>query len=206
MANETEPKELSDLIARAQQRDEAAMNELVRAYSQRLLESIRSELGDHLRMRLESQDIMQQVYLDALRHIDQFVDRGHDSFFRWLRRIAVNRICDVDRRAFQTVKRGAEVRAADLGAQDASMLGLLDALAGSVTSPSAAADFADRIRLLRQALDQLSEDHRRVIQLRYLSQLNVADTAAKMGRTERAVRSLCVRALIRLRELLGDAI
>jgi DNA-directed RNA polymerase specialized sigma24 family protein len=55
-------------------------------------------------------------------------------------------------------------------------------------------------------VEGLSDDQRQVIELRYLSQLNVAETAAKMDRSERAVRSLCVRALIRLRELLDDAI
>jgi RNA polymerase sigma-70 factor (ECF subfamily) len=200
-----EPEKLEDLIARARLRDEAALTELLQVHAQRLLESVRTELGDRLRRRLESQDIMQQVYLDALNSIDQFVDRGHDSFFAWLRRIALNRICDVDRKAFQTVKRGGELRAADLGG-DASLAPLLEALAASGTSPSMAADRTDRQRLLRGALEQLSEDQREVIQLRYLRQLSVTETAAKMDRSERAVRSLCVRALIRLRELLGDAV
>ncbi len=200
-----ERDKLSSLIDRARQRDEAAMAELLNVHAQRLLESVRAELGDRVRQRLESQDVMQQVYLDALRDIDQFVERGHDSFFSWLRRIAVNRICDVDRKQFRTAKRGAEVRAADL-ARDASMVRLLDELAGTMTSPSAAADLGDRILLLQRSLDRLNEDHREAIRLRYLSQLSVAETAAKMGRSERAIRSLCVRALINLRELLGDVI
>lgn len=193
------------LIDRARAGDEAALTALLQAHTEQLLASIRDELGVRLRQRLESQDIMQQVYLDALTHIDQFVDRGQDSFFAWLRRIAVNRICDVDRKAFQTIKRGREVRAGDLG-RDESLAPLFDALAGSVTSPSRAAARADGDKLLRYALDQLSDDQREVIELRYLQQLSVPETAAKMDRTERAVRSLCVRALIRLRELLGDVI
>ena len=200
-----EPDKLAQLVARARGHDEKALSELLHLHSDRLLESVRAELGDRVRQRLESQDVMQQVYVDALESIDRFVDRGYDSFFAWLRRIAVNRICDADRRAFRTVKRGGECRAADLG-DDASMLHLLDHLAGSATSPSSAADFADRVRLLRRSLEQLTEDQREVIRLRYLRQLNVAETAATMDRSERAVRSLCVRALIRLRELLGDAI
>lgn len=200
-----QPDNLDGLIARARQRDEAALTELLQAHAQRLLDSIRAELGDRLRQRLESQDVVQQVYVDVLNSIDQFVDRGHDSFFAWLRRIALNRICDVDRQAFQTLKRAGEVRAGDLGHDD-SLNPLFDALAGSLTSPSRAADRGNRGRLLRRALDQLSPDQREVIDLRYLRQLSVAETAAKMDRTERAVRSLCVRALIRLRELLGDAV
>lgn len=34
----------------------------------------------------------------------------------------MNRICDIDRKAFQTVKRGGEVRAADLGHEEAESL------------------------------------------------------------------------------------
>jgi len=47
---------------------------------QRLLDSVSSELGERLRQRLESQDIMQQVYMDALNNINQFTDRGRGSF------------------------------------------------------------------------------------------------------------------------------
>lgn len=197
--------QLTPLIERARQRDETALSELFKAHTQRLLESIRADLGDRLRQRLESQDVMQQVYLDALNNIDRFEGRGRDSFFAWLRRIALNRICDVDRKAFKTVKRGGEMRAADLGSHT-SAVRLLDQLAGTITSPSMKADFADRVMALQGALDELSDDHRQVISLRYINQLNVAETAAKMDRSERAVRSLCARALIRLRELLGDAI
>ena len=200
----TELDNSGTLIAQAQAGDEAALSQLFQAHTERLLDSVRAELGDHLRQRLESQDVMQQVYLDALDNIDKFVDRGHDSFFAWLRRIALNRICDVHRRE-STAKRSPELRAADLGV-DASMAKLLDDVAGSLTSPSMAANTAERVRHLQQALDALSGDQREAIRLRYLNQLNVAETAAKMERSERAVRSLCVRALIRLRELLGDAI
>lgn len=199
------PDTTEQLIARARRHDEQALNELLDRHTQRLLDSIRAELGGRVRQRLESQDVMQQVYLDALRDIDRFEDRGKDSFYHWLRRIAVNRICDVDRKAFKTAKRRGELRAADLG-RDASMMGLLDAMGGTVTRPSMAAGLDERVGLLKGALEKLSDDQREVIELRYLTQLNVAETAARMDRTQRAVRSLSVRALIRLRELLGDAI
>jgi len=194
-----------DLIHRAQQRDEGALEQLLKANTQRLLISVRAELGQRVRQRLESQDVMQQVYLDALQNIDNFENWGPDSFFQWLRRIAINRICDVDRKAFKTKKRAGELREGDLG-RDESMVQLLDLLGGSVTTPSLAAGLPERVNLLRRSLEQLSEDQCEVIQLRYINQLNVAETAAKMGKSEQAVRSLCARTLIRLRELLGDAI
>ncbi len=199
------PDSLRDLIDRARGRDEEALEQLLSVHAQRLLESVRAELGERLRRRLESQDVMQQVYLDALRDIERFENRGDDAFFQWLRRIAINRICDADRRGFQAAKRRGEVRAADLG-PDGSMAGLIEAIREPGARPSLAAGLGEEVALLERALGQLSEEHRQVIELRYFRQLNVAETAARMERSERAVRSLCVRALIRLRELLGDAI
>lgn len=203
----SEPDEGMDaLVEQARQGDEAAMERLLAAHTDRLLTSVRAELGAKLRQRLESQDVMQQVYLDALTNINNFVDQGHDSFFRWLRRIAVNRIVDANRRAFKTVKRGAEKRAADVIRDDASMVNLLDALPVSQCGPVTQADRADRVGLVREALQRLAEDQREALCMRYLQQLSVEETARRMNKTDRAVRSLCVRALIRLREILGDAI
>ncbi|MFH0946619.1 MAG: sigma-70 family RNA polymerase sigma factor [Planctomycetota bacterium] len=195
--------EMDALIDRARHRDKAAMTELFDACSQRLLESVRAELGERVRQRLESRDVMQQVYLDALGSIDQFVDRGNDAFFQWLRRIAVNRICDADRRSFRTERRGAELRAADVAGRTAMDM-LFAQVSGSITSPSGVAGRADSVQRLSQALEKLGADQQQAIRLRYLSQLSVAETAERMDRSEKAVRSLCVRALIQLREVLGE--
>ena len=65
-------------------------------------------------------------------------------------------------------------------------------------------DRARSVQRLSQALEQLGADQQQAIRLRYLSQLSVAETAERMDRSEKAIRSLCVRALIRLREFLGE--
>jgi RNA polymerase sigma-70 factor (ECF subfamily) len=192
----------SDLLQRAQAGDEAALARLLERHSARLLDCVRSELGDRLRQRLESQDVMQQVFVDALRSIDRFEQRGSDAFFAWLRQIARNRICDVDR-GLRTARRQGGLRLGDLG-DDASALRLLENLEGSVTSPSMRADRTDQIRRLERALNELGQDQREAIVLRYFDGLDVAAAAAAMGRSERAVRGLCVRALVHLRELLHD--
>lgn len=207
--------EAENLIVNAKNGDEQALTELFKAYKDQLLESIRVELGEKLRQRLESQDIMQQVYIDALTYINHFEQnreegiegregRG-DPFFAWLKKIAINRICDVDRQAFRTQKRGGEVRSADLNL-DASINMLFGEIGGSMTSPSGVVNRSERVEKLKDAMARLSEEHRLVLELRYFNQLNVAETAAKMEKTERAVRSMCVRAIIRLRDLLGDAV
>lgn len=202
--DELEHQQDGDLIDRARRGEESALSILIRRNAERLLRSIRAELGNRLRQRLSSEDVVQEVYLDVLGGIRDFEARGDDAFFRWLRAIALNRIRDADRREFRTLKRGPELRDADL--DDASMAGLFDRLAGSRTTPSGRADRDDRTARLRAALERLGADQREAIQLRYLRHLDVPETAARMDRSERAVRSLCVRALIRLREILGDAV
>lgn len=195
-----------ELIAAARGGDEAALDTLLRAHAERLLISVRAELGKRLRQRLESQDVVQQVYVDVLKNIDRFVDTGRDSFFRWLRTIALHRICDIDRQSFKSAKRRGEVRIADVERMEASAVELLERFPASVTGPLTAVGRAERLGLLRKALEQLSEDHREVIRLRFLNQLSVEETAAEMERSEAAVRSLCTRAVIRLEELLGHVL
>jgi len=201
-----ERHENRELIRRAREGDAAAMERLVELHADRLRRFIREELGERLRRRMESRDVMQQVCLDALRGLERFTERGPDSFYLWLRAIALNRIRDEDRRAFQAKKRAGEVRSADLPAGEGAMAGLLERVSGSVTTPSRAADRAERLRLLEEALQRLLPDHREVLRHRYLLQRSVAETARAMGRSEQAVRSLCVRALLRLRELLADKV
>ena len=58
---------------------------LIRRHNQRLYRTIRAILRDDR----DVEDVMQQAYVDAYRHLDQF--RGTAKFSTWLTRIAVNR-------------------------------------------------------------------------------------------------------------------
>ncbi|MDQ0992784.1 SigE family RNA polymerase sigma factor [Streptomyces sp. V3I7] len=78
---------------------------------------------------------------------------------------------------------------------------VLPDLPGSDTS----ADAPLRLTLL-QALGQLQAKDRAVIVLRYWEDRSIEETAAAMDTSSAAVRTRCVRALARLRGLLGDAL
>ncbi|MCK7621782.1 SigE family RNA polymerase sigma factor [Streptomyces sp. RS10V-4] len=58
--------------------------------------------------------------------------------------------------------------------------------------------------VLMDALGQLPAKDRAVIVLRYWEDRSIADTAEVLGASSAAVRTRCVRALGRLRELLGE--
>ena len=58
--------------------------------------------------------------------------------------------------------------------------------------------------VLQKALDQLGEDQREVIVLRFISGLHLAETAQTLNRSEDAVKGLQHRALMALRKILSD--
>jgi RNA polymerase sigma-70 factor (ECF subfamily) len=61
------------------------------------------------------------------------------------------------------------------------------------------------MQAIRTAMNELPEEYRRAIELRYFDGYSVEETAVLMGRTTGAVRGLVDRARKQLRESLGRA-
>lgn len=74
-----------------------------------------------------------------------------------------------------------------------------------VPGPDAGGDAPLRLTLL-EALGRLSAKDRAVVVLRYWEDRSIEETASAMNTSSAAVRTRCVRALARLRLLLGDAL
>src|SRR5262249_52353324 len=87
---------------------------------------------------------------------------------------------------------------------DDSLLELAGRLATSETSPSGKV-VREELRLrVQQALLQLGRRDREILVLRYLEQLSTAECAAVLGISEGAVKVRPLRALQRMRAVLGD--
>src|SRR5690349_15020727 len=71
------------LVSRLRAKDTAAFEQLMRRYNQRLYRLARSIL----RNEGEAEDVVQQAYLSAFAHLDEF--RGDARFGTWLTRIAI---------------------------------------------------------------------------------------------------------------------
>ncbi|MFI9600606.1 SigE family RNA polymerase sigma factor [Streptomyces sp. NPDC052043] len=74
-----------------------------------------------------------------------------------------------------------------------------------VPEPRTGGDTPLRLTLL-EALGQLSAKDRAVVVLRYWEDRSIEETAAALDASSAAVRTRCVRALARLRALLGDSL
>jgi RNA polymerase sigma-70 factor (ECF subfamily) len=172
------------LWTKARAGDRAAYDRLFTLHAERALLFIRARLGAELRNRVEPQDVLQEAYLAAHCGFAQFEYTDDGSFLRWLCRIIDNRIRDMGD-YFSARKR----QAVALPRSDP-------------TGPSTALDRAEHRARVAGALDQLSDDHRQVILLRYFEGLSAEETGARMNRTAGAIRKLTARALVELGNLL----
>jgi len=192
------------LVERAQSGDAAAMNELFARHYQIMVEMARRRLGPRLRQREDPDDLAQTTFREAVRDFSSYGYRGEGSLLRWLIQILQNKIRD--RAEFYSAgKRDlSKERSMDGGSDDDSPGYELSSDDLSITRQ---VQRDENYHLLREALTELTEDHRMAIQLVFFQGLSLRDAGNQMGgRSEDAVRMMLRRAEGRLGELLKRSI
>lgn len=175
------------LVDRAQRGDRQAFDELVLDHRDRLLAFISTRLGAGLRQRLEPEDVLQDVLLRAYESIERFEWRGSAALFSWLAGIAEFRIRDLSRAHQRRPQLPLEIDPA-----------------GDEISPSRHFRREERFDRLEQALERLTDDHKRVIRLARIEKLPVSEIARRMDRSPSAIRHLLLRATEKLRDSFGE--
>ena len=174
-------KQAAELVALAQQGDSTAFAELYETYSPLIFR--------FLRRRMEGsdeivEDLTEDVFVKLYEKLDRYVDRGV-PFTAWLYRMAHNCMIDYVRKlprySEQSLDAVVDVPEQGTGSEYGQVL--------------------DR-QAIEPALARLTPEQRQTVELRFLSGLNVAETAAAMGRSEDAVKKLQARALVNLRRSL----
>ena len=150
----------------------------------RLLARIRLMMGPAAAKVAETADFFQELCVEALRDQASVPLDDERATLRWLTAAARNNLRDEQRRrrerafaAFSDTLTGPE---------------------GDDTSPSSAAARAERAGRVAEALEELSDEHRAIVELRDLDGLSFRAAGERLGRSEEAARKLHVRALIQL--------
>ena len=167
---------------RAAQRDRAAFGALYRRYVDRVYGYCFYLLGDHH----DAEDVTERTFVAALGAIDGFRDEGA-TFRAWLFRIAHNELAN----ALRSRQRHQAAALAAVAEPPAH------------TDPAGLFSLAEEARGLRRALEQLPDDRRQVVVLRFVDGLSAREIGAVLGRSEGAVRVLQHRALRQLAEMLA---
>jgi RNA polymerase sigma-70 factor (ECF subfamily) len=156
-------------------------------YRERLLSVIYLRMGPDLRARMDPEDVLQEVAIEAMNSWHTLEDEKNVG--AWLVVLARRKIARILRDqvgvAARDPRRERHVK---------TEFPLSDRRSGPVT----AADRKDRLLLLEAALERLADDHREVLLLTRIEGLPVRDVAERMGRSENAIHLLLGRALKRL--------
>jgi len=186
-----EKLEDEEVVARVRAGETALFEILMRRHNQRLYRAVRSIL----RAEQDIDDVMQQAYLSAYSHLDQF--EGRARFATWLTRIGVNEALGRAR------KRRANV--GNLIADDeGNEVGAI-ALENPGPSPERTTFAAELRGLLEAAIDTLPLGYREVFMLREVEGLTTSETAASLDLSEEAVKTRLHRARGLIRDRLYEA-
>jgi RNA polymerase sigma-70 factor (ECF subfamily) len=149
--------------------------------------------------------VVQEALADAAVKLADYARSRPLPFYPWLRQLAWDRLIDLHRRHIKAGKRSVTREEPDaLRLPDESAAELAARLVHLGSSPSTHVLREELRQRVRQALERLAPGDRQVLVLRHLEQLSTADAAVVLGISEGAFKSRHLRALQRLRTLLGD--
>jgi RNA polymerase sigma-70 factor (ECF subfamily) len=162
-------------------------------------------LDRRVRRRVSASDIIQDAFIEALKRLSKYVNDPKVPLFLWVRRVIADKLYDVHRKHLGA--KGRDVRreeAWEHGAAgpQASSVVLARKLAAEMTSPSRAAEEAERRKRVADALERLDPLDREVIALRAFELLSASEAAGVLGIQPAALRQRYWRALRRLKALL----
>ncbi len=176
-----------ELAARIRRGDTALYEVLMRRYNQRLYRVARAIV----RNDAEAEDVVQQAFVNAYRHFDQFAQKAKLS--TWMTKIAVYEALARVRK-----RERAAVTAFDESAEET----MKASVASSPLDPERQALTAELRVLLEQAIDGLPERYRSVFVLREVEGLTTAEAADCLDITEENVKTRLHRAKAMLRDTL----
>ena len=176
----SEQDEEAQLIARAQESDRAAWDEIFQRHYHRVYVFVFCRVGDVT----AAEDLTADVFVEAWKGIDRFSYRGV-PLIAWLYRIAHNLLAD-----FLEKRRKSRTQPLEEGPRE-------------VADPRDEAESVALWDMVSNAFKKLTREQQMVLVSRFLEGLSVAETAALLGKNENAVKALEFRALKSVRKILG---
>jgi RNA polymerase sigma-70 factor (ECF subfamily) len=183
----------TSLVERSGTGDQTAFEALMRRYNGKLFRIARSIVRDDS----DAEDVLQDAYIDAYRHIHDF--RGDAHVGTWLTRIVINQALMRMRKARRrsVIVPFREPRKDDGHGPD------LDVADDRSESPSSQVLRGEIREILERRIDELPLSFRTVFIMREVEDMSVPETAECLGISPATVRTRLFRARALLRESLA---
>jgi RNA polymerase sigma-70 factor, ECF subfamily len=201
--NSTETKRLLKRVAEG---DQESWGALLTRHEEKLRRMVDFRLDLRLRGRIDPLDVIQEAYLEATEHREEYLQDPSITFVLWMRGIVGNKLLELHRFHLGTRMRDAsrEVSLYRGAMPDATSAAIAARLLGPQTSPSQAAIRAEQKLRLQEALNRMDPIDREVLVLRHYEQLTNGEAALVLGLDKSAASKRYARALIRLKDLLAE--
>jgi RNA polymerase sigma-70 factor (ECF subfamily) len=182
-------------LAAAREGSQAALGVLFESCRNYLLMIANRDLGCGIQAKIGASDLVQETFLQAQQIFARFDGASRTELAGWMAQILEFKLAQTQRRFIGTrmrdVKREESIRSvSDADVRDLRLL--------EQPSPIDAAERAEELKTLEDALARLPADYRRAIELRNLQGQSFGEIGQAMNRTADAARSTFVRAVVRL--------
>ncbi|MEX0702557.1 MAG: sigma-70 family RNA polymerase sigma factor [Planctomycetales bacterium] len=183
-----------------------AVDRLIERHRPALRRLVQARLDRAVQRRVDASDVVQDVLVEAHRRLDDYLRDPRMPFHLWLRHLAQDRIIDMHRRHRAAQRRSVDREQPLHSPQfaDRSSLDLAAALRDHELTPAAATIRRELEQRFLAALDELGEDDREIILMRHFEHLGNGEAAAALGISPPAAGMRYLRALRRLRAILGE--
>jgi len=185
--------EPAELVAQARRGDPHAFEAIMRRHNRLLFRTARSVAPDDA----EAQDVVQETYLRAFTHLDDW--RGDAALGTWLARIAINVALDARRKRGVVISFDEPAPRNDPPTEEP----IMTLRTPEHDAPDHQAERAQVRGLLEAAIGRLPPIYRSVFMLRAVQEMSVDETAACLQVSDAVVKTRYLRARSLLRDTLG---
>jgi RNA polymerase sigma-70 factor (subfamily 1) len=200
--------ETQSLIVSAKLGEEKALNKLFAKYQGKILRIVRLRLPPNLRqkLRLQSMDIVQEVFMHAFQHLKEFEPQSQGHFLNWLSKKSewyiMDRLDYVSRAKREAPCGEISMDQEITPSNESSEMQIQ--IKDDGTTPSQFAVRQEREQLIDSLLEVLEPEERDLIIHRDLEELTFQEIGEILGKSEDAVRKQYCRAFKKLIELSED--
>jgi RNA polymerase sigma-70 factor (ECF subfamily) len=194
--------ETIELLDGAKEGDPHAVDRLMDRHRDSLHKMVECRLNPGVARRVDASDIVQDALLTASRRLTDYLENPSIPFHAWLRQLTRDRLADVYRRELADKRDVAREQC--VAPNERSSLDPLAQARDAQLTPAAMLlrkEFAERFQ---QAVDRLDEAEKEVILMRHAEQLTNSQAAELLGLSEAAAGMRYLRALRKLKSLLGE--
>lgn len=202
-----ESEKTHELLAGVKGGDAEAINRLLERHRDAVRRLVQMRLDQRIQRRVDVSDVVQDVFVEANRRLADYVQQSQQMpFHLWLRQIAKDRIIDAHRRHRGSARRSVDrEQAMQVPADmDRSSIELAAQIVDQELTPAAAATQHEMAQRVEAAVAQLPDQDAEIIIMRHYEHLSNQEIAQALELTEPAASMRYLRAVRKLREVLGE--